>query len=94
MSKGEKVKKVKAEKKYTRAQALRAMSGGADPTTFEKHANYHVKKKAWQLLGSVLPEDAGERAKLLASLHIKEKVEAPVEAPVEEMVATPASDTP
>ena len=87
----DKARKVRKEKKYTRMQAERALTAGMDPEMFVKHPNYHVKKKAWKKMGMPLPDDAGERVKFLASIHVKEK---PVAAPVEEMAANPASDTP
>jgi hypothetical protein len=43
--------KVKSEKKYTRAQAERALSAGADPSLFADHANIHVLKKSWMKMG-------------------------------------------
>lgn len=75
MSKSEKPRKpkgVKAEKQYTRAQAERMLSAGADPAQFTKHANWHVRSKAFKKMGYPFPEDATERAKLCASLHIKD----------------------
>jgi hypothetical protein len=47
--------KVKSEKKYTRAQAERALSAGVDPSLFVDHANIHVLKKSWVKMGR--PED-------------------------------------
>lgn len=69
MAKEEKPRKAKAEKQYTRAQAERALSAGADPTTFTKHPNYHVKRKAWQLMGRPMPEALEEQNKFLATLQ-------------------------
>ena len=43
--------KVKSEKKYTRAQAEKALSSGADPSQFADHANLHVLKKSWVKMG-------------------------------------------
>ena len=43
--------KVKSEKKYTRAQAEKALSAGADPAQFADHANIHVLKKSWVKMG-------------------------------------------
>lgn len=83
----EKPRKIKSEKVYTRAQAERLLSHGADPNQFSKHGNYHVRRKAWTLLGQPLPEDAGERAKFLASINVKEKQPEPTANPVEEVSA-------
>jgi len=74
----EQIKKVKSEKKYTRAQAEKALTAGADPTLFEKHSNYHVRARAWVKLGRPLPEGKEAQEKFLANLHIK------VEVPTEE----------
>ena len=62
---------MKETKHYTRAQAERALSRGVDPTTFTNHQNYHVRAKAWRKMGCPLPEDATERTKFLASIHVK-----------------------
>lgn len=70
-----KASRVKGVKVFTRKQAEKALTTGADPELFVKHANYHVRAKAWKKMGSPLPENSEERSKLLASLHIKEKVE-------------------
>jgi hypothetical protein len=43
--------KVKSEKKYTRAQAEKALSAGVDPSQFANHANIHVLKKSWVRMG-------------------------------------------
>ena len=43
--------KVKSEKKYTRAQAEKALSAGVDPSQFADHANIHVLKKSWVKMG-------------------------------------------
>ena len=43
--------KVKSDKKYTRAQAERALSAGVDPSQFADHANIHVLKKSWVKMG-------------------------------------------
>lgn len=47
--------KVKMEKKYTRAQAEKMLSAGADPSQFAEHANIHVLKKSWVKMGR--PQD-------------------------------------
>lgn len=69
-----KPQKEKKEKKYTRAQAERALTAGVNPEQFMKHSNYHVRNKAWKLMGKPLPEDTDEASKFLASIHVKEKV--------------------
>ena len=51
MSKDKKPIKVKAEKKYTRAQAEKMLAAGVDPTKFETHPNVHVLKKSWVKMG-------------------------------------------
>lgn len=61
--------KQKAEKKYTRAQAEKALSHGADPEQFTKHPNYHVRRKAWTKQGKPLPGSADEQNKFLATLQ-------------------------
>lgn len=61
-------KKVR-EKVITRAHAEKALSHGADPTQFVKHANAHVRRKAWVLMGKPLPEDLTEQNKFLATLQ-------------------------
>lgn len=73
-------------KKFTRKHAESAMARGADPSDdrFTKHANYHVRAKAWRKMGMPLPEDTEEQARFLATIHVK--VSAPVEA---EVVAEP-----
>ena len=57
------------EKVITRAHAIKALSAGADPTTFVKHKNCHVRRRAWQLMGRPLPEDLDEQNKFLATLQ-------------------------
>jgi len=57
------------DKKYTRAQAERALSAGMDPEPFTKHANYHVRRKAWTLMGKPLPEGLEEQNKFLVTLQ-------------------------
>lgn len=74
----EKPRKTKGEKLYTRMQAIRLLAAGADPEPFAKHGNYHVRALAWRKMGKPLPEDAGERAKFLASIHVKEPELQPV----------------
>lgn len=69
MAKDEKPRKAKAEKQYTRVQAEKALSHGADPTIFIKHPNYHVRRKVWQLQGRPLPEDRKEQNEFLATLQ-------------------------
>lgn len=69
MAKDEKPRKAKAEKKYTRVQAEKALSHGADPALFTKHSNYHVRRKAWQLQGRPLPEALEEQNKFLCTLQ-------------------------
>lgn len=65
-----KPEKVKPERKYTRAQAEKALSAGADPEQFTKHANYHVRAKAWVKMGRPLPEGKEEdQEKFLRSIH-------------------------
>lgn len=92
---GEKRVKVRHDKFYSRARSERMLSAGADPTAtfrddkgatrgrYTDHPNYHVRRKAWMKMGQPLPEDAGERAKFLASLKIKEKA-SEVPAPVQD----------
>lgn len=70
---GEKPQKIKEEKKYTRAQAEKALSAGANPEQFVKHPNYHVRRKAWTKMGKPLPTNADERAKFLESIKVKEQ---------------------
>jgi hypothetical protein len=68
----EKTVKEKKEKVLTRAQAEKALTAGANPENFVKHPNYHVRAKAWRKSGSPLPDNAEERSKFLASIHVKE----------------------
>lgn len=63
-----KPQKVRA-KVITRAQAEKALSTGATPEEFVKHANYHVRRKAWVLMGKILPENKDEANKFLATLQ-------------------------
>jgi hypothetical protein len=93
---GQKPAKIKHDKFYTRARSERELSGGADPAQtfkndkgmlqgrFTDHPNYHVRRKAWMKMGQPLPEDAGERAKFLAGLKIKEKAPEAEPAPAAE----------
>jgi len=76
------------DKKYTRMQAIKALAAGVDPQKFTDHKNYHVRAYAWRKMGCPLPEDAGERAKFLASIKVKEKAPAPIPEPD----TTPASE--
>lgn len=69
MGKKEQVIKVKAEKKFTRVQAEKALSAGADPEQFTKHGNYHVRRRCWQLQGRPLPESIDEQNKFLVTLQ-------------------------
>jgi hypothetical protein len=64
--------KARRVKPITRAKALKLLKAGADPQQFEKHPNYHVRQAAWKKMGRPLPENADERAKFLADLHIKD----------------------
>lgn len=57
-------------RQMTRARAERAISGGADPTPFLGHGNYHVRRKAWVKLGRPMPIDKAERAALATSLKV------------------------
>lgn len=57
------------ERVVTRARAEYLLTHGADPTQFTKHANYHVRRKAWVLMGKPLPEGLEEQNKFLATLQ-------------------------
>jgi hypothetical protein len=57
------------EKVITRHHAEKALTAGADPNKFVKHPNYHVRRRAWQLMGRPLPEGAEEQNKFLATLQ-------------------------
>jgi len=59
--------KVKAEKKYTRAQAEKMLSSGADPSQFKDHANIHVLKKSWMRMGQPENHNYVDRAKVKAA---------------------------
>lgn len=86
---GQRPAKVRHEKFYTRAKSEKLLAAGADPTVtfrddkgatrgrYTDHPNYHVRRKAWMKMGQPLPEDPTERAKFLASLHLKEKAPEP-----------------
>jgi hypothetical protein len=69
VGKKEQVTKIKAEKKFTRAQAEKALSAGVAPEQFAGHGNYHVRRKVWQLQGRPLPEGTDEQNKFLATLQ-------------------------
>jgi len=62
------VKKVR-EKVITRAHAEKRLTAGADPNTFVKHPNPHVRRKAWVKMGRPLPEDMDEQNIFLATLQ-------------------------
>lgn len=53
----------------TRARAEYELSHGADPENFTKHANCHVRRKAWQKMGRPLPEGVEDQNKFLATLQ-------------------------
>lgn len=63
--------KVKSDKKYTRAQAERALSAGVDPSQFADHANIHVLKKSWVKMGR--PEHHNYVNRVKAKAAEKEK---------------------
>ena len=69
MPKEEKLIRSKGERVYTRAQSERQLANGADPENFTKHANYHVRRKAWVLMGSPLPESLEDQNKFLVTLQ-------------------------
>lgn len=64
-----KLRKVVGEKKLTRVQAEKALSAGVDPQKFTAHPNYHVRRRAWQLMGRPLPESVDDQNKFLATLQ-------------------------
>lgn len=66
-----KLKMAEAMKKFTRATALKELALGADPSEdrFTKHANYHVRARAWRKMGMPLPDDPVEVEKFLKSIH-------------------------
>lgn len=68
MAKEHKVRKT-AEKTITRARALKNLTAGADPQLYVGHANCHVRRRCWQIMGRPLPEDMGEQNKFLATLQ-------------------------
>jgi len=72
MAKEPKPLKVKAKKDFTRAQAERALSAGANPEDFLNHKNYHVRRKCWQLQGRPLPDDFNKQNEFLATLQGQE----------------------
>ncbi len=57
------------ERVITRSRAEKLLSGGADPEQFVKHANCHVRRKAWEKMGRPLPENKDEQNKFLATLQ-------------------------
>ena len=65
--------KVKSEKKYTRAQAEKALSAGADPSLFADHANIHVLKKSWVKMGRPENHNYVARAKAQTNAAIMSK---------------------
>lgn len=70
-----KIKEINAARRsFTRADAEKLLARGVDPSEerFTSHKNYHVRVKAFRKMGSPFPENATERTKLCASLHIKE----------------------
>lgn len=74
MGKDKQVTKVKSEKVYTRAAAEKQLARGADANQFIKHANYHVRAKAWKKLGMPEMGSAEDHAKFLAGIHFKVKL--------------------
>ena len=69
MAKDKKPIKVKADKKYTRAQAEKAISAGVDPALFVGHGNYHVRVKAWCRMGKPTPENQDQLNRLLVTFQ-------------------------
>ena len=69
-----KTKRNEAMKKFTRSDADKALSKGADPSEdrFVKHANYHVRRRSFLLMGKELPTDPEAREKLCKELHLKD----------------------
>ena len=59
--------KVKTERKYTRAQAEKLLSAGADPSQFADHPNIHVLKKSWVKMGRPESHNYVNRAKAKAA---------------------------
>lgn len=72
--------------KLTRARAEKLLSVGADPTAFLKHANYHVRRKAWVKLGRQIPDDYKGQCELAEGIHDKRVITAP--APKEKEKST------
>ena len=69
MAKEHKVRKAGTEKAITRARALRDLTAGADPGKYMGHANCHVRRRCWQLMGRPLPESIDEQNVFLATLQ-------------------------
>jgi hypothetical protein len=69
------------EKIITRARAEKMLSSGADPNDFVKHQNYHVRRRAWKLLGRPLPENMDEQNKFMATLQGMETPKDPTALP-------------
>lgn len=55
-----------AQKEFTRAKAMRELANGADfnDAKYTKHRNYHIRQRAWELAGSMVPETEAERIAL------------------------------
>jgi hypothetical protein len=61
---------VKGERVYSRSQAERLLSSRAvEPEKFASHSNYHVRRKAWVLMGKPLSENVEQQNKFLATLQ-------------------------
>jgi hypothetical protein len=60
-----------AIKLFTRTKAENALREGADPSEerFQNHANYHPRRRAWQMMGRPLPEEMSAQNKFLATLQ-------------------------
>lgn len=71
VARSKKLKLAEAMKKFTRAEAEKALAKGADPSEkrFVQHENYHVRAKAWRKMGMPLPDDVSEQEKFLKSIH-------------------------
>lgn len=80
--------KSKGVKTYTRMQAERLISKGFDPSQFVSHPNYHVRARAWTKMGKPLHSDPAERTKFLASIKVKETVDASLESPAPDAPTT------
>lgn len=65
-----KVKLNAAKKEFTRSKALHALANGADfnDKKFVTHRNYHVRERAWQMAGAMIPENMAERKAVFDSL--------------------------